>query len=186
MNEIDRQTLSTLIDGETGSADLDRAIDRLLDDQSLRQDWERYHLIGRAIRRDSVDLDVRGLSDRLQREIQCEENAKVVPLQPRRRTESVGKQRFLRMVPLTSALAAGLAVVAVMLAPGGLVDLPESFPGSSQTGPQIASEAPRWQREDPDLRQKLDQLVVSHRENGGTGLPGYFSYASVVGQTAGY
>lgn len=182
MNEIDRQTLSALIDGETGPADLDHAIGRLLNDESLRRDWERYHLIGRAIRHDPVDLDVRGLADRLSRDIQREQGARVVPLHARIPSRTTGKQRLLRMVPLTSALAAGLALFAVMLAPGGFIGLP----GSQEASPQLIAEVPRWQREDPDLRQKLDQLVLSHREHGGTGLPGYFSYASVVGQTAGY
>jgi hypothetical protein len=48
--------------------------------------------------------------------------------------------------------------------------------------PSAAATAQRWQRDDPFLQAKLDQLLVGHHEmTPGSGLSGFVSYADFVG-----
>ncbi len=50
MTEQERERLSALVDGELARAHEVRAVDAVLGDDDERQRWDRYHLIGAALR----------------------------------------------------------------------------------------------------------------------------------------
>jgi hypothetical protein len=97
-----------------------------------------------------------------------------MPARPRSR-------RWRQYVPLTSALAAALAMVAIFVVPGEF-DTTDAGIVDAGNIPSVATTAQRWQRDDPFLRAKLDELLVSHHElTPGSGLSGFVSYADFVG-----
>jgi len=181
MTEVSRQTLSALLDGECSGSEMHRAIDQLLADEALRQCWERYHLIGHVIGRQSVVREARTIAPRVREALAPEA---LLPMTPRRRSP-----RFHHFAPLMAAIAAGFALVAIFLIPFGPQD---AFAPSAVTADAhgtddalTAGAAPdqRTRRDDSLLRARLEQLVVNHHEQAaGPGLSGFVSYATVVGR----
>lgn len=51
MSDFNREDLSAFIDGELEDGSSDRVIDRLLKEETDRDTWMRYHLIGESMRR---------------------------------------------------------------------------------------------------------------------------------------
>ncbi|MGB5832505.1 MAG: RseA family anti-sigma factor, partial [Thiohalocapsa sp.] len=149
-------------------------IDRLLADTDLKLVWERYHLIGRVLRHEHVNRDAAWVASQVRDRLTSEN---VVPITPRPATG-----RLRSAAPLATALAAGLALVAVFLVPLGPVDVVDPPALDRQGRSLIAESDRRWQRDDPLLRGRLDQLVINHHERApGPGLSGLVSYAAVVG-----
>lgn len=194
MPEDPRQPLSALLDGECSRREMRRTVDLVLDDTELSACWERYDLIGRAIRSEPIDAGARAMAERVRSAL----GADVVRMPDRPRRPSRAPVHARLFAPLATGLAAAVALVAVVIGPTGLVD-----PGSSAfsgDGP-VAAVRPhedagsgrdtmasrsvgdlRWQQTDPVVRAKLDRLVVSHQERlSEAGLPGFVSYAAVVG-----
>ncbi len=95
------QELSSLMDGELESREADRVIGRCCGDESLKQTWRAYHLIGEALRgeRPCASASTRRIMAALDRE--------PTVLAPRRRAvASAGRIAF--------AAAASVATVAVV------------------------------------------------------------------------
>lgn len=89
--------------------------------------------------------------------------------------------RWLRFVPMTSALAAASAILAIFVIPAA-VEVADTRVADAGNIPFITSSPQRWQRDDPFLRDKLDELLVSHHElTPGSGLSGFVSYVDFVG-----
>jgi sigma-E factor negative regulatory protein RseA len=181
MTEVSRQTLSALLDGECSSAEMHRAIDQLLADEALRQCWERYHLIGHVIGRQPVAGAVRTVAPHVREMLAAEA---VLPMTPRRK-----RPRLVRFAPMTAAIAAGFALVAVFVVP--FDPRGEFAPSAGIADARRANEAliagatpdDRSRKNDPLLRARLEQLVVNHHERAaGPGLSGFVSYATVVGR----
>ncbi|MFE8033192.1 sigma-E factor negative regulatory protein [Thiohalocapsa marina] len=203
-----QQTLSALLDGECPARALGPELDRVLGDPDARARWERYHLIGRLMRSEAVDLDARDIAARVRERI----GSDLVPMRRRTRLPSRtwSPARIRQVVPLASALAASVAVLAVVIGssgmpgfdpgfepggPGPLVAAepgeptwtqPQLQPGSSAEGAALATAEPRWQQSDPLVRAKLDSLLLDHQERlSQTGMPGFVSYTAVVGYESG-
>ena len=175
MTEDPRQTLSALLDGECSRRQMHRAITSLLADEDHRQCWERYLLFGRVLRGEPVSRAARRVAPGVRAALAA--TVRELPPQP-----SAGLQTRL-FAPLAAALAAGVALLAVLIGPTGPFDVSNSA-GRSMGNPGFAGVQgePRWQRADPLLRTKLDQLLVNHHERApAPGLPGFVAYASVVG-----
>ena len=126
MSENSRELISALVDDEleTGSAFI---LNAMKDDQESRQLWQRYHLIGEAMKGnlpEHVDIN---LSDRIIKAIENES----IPSMPAR-----GLQPFLK--PIAGfAIAASVTVVAILGVRQAGIE-----PGSSTTGsstPVVAS-----------------------------------------------
>ena len=192
MNEDSRQSLSVLLDGECSGPEMQRAIDQLLADGEMQQRWERFHLASHVLRGEHADLSGRLAGRRI-----LDSLAGLDPVQPggaRTSWSSSGpgsarakmparprSRRWRQYVPLTSALAAALAMVAIFVVPGEF-DTTDAGIVDAGNIPSVATTAQRWQRDDPFLRAKLDELLVSHHElTPGSGLSGFVSYADFVG-----
>jgi sigma-E factor negative regulatory protein RseA len=52
MSDQLKESLSAVMDGEADDFELRRALDEMSNDPALRRVWERYHLIGSALRRE--------------------------------------------------------------------------------------------------------------------------------------
>lgn len=95
-----KQDLSALMDGECDAHDAERVIGLVSRDDSIRDDWATYHLIGEAMRGEQVTLD-RGFSARLQEALSSEPTVLAPAASQQRRS------------PAVWAVAAGVMGVAV-------------------------------------------------------------------------
>jgi sigma-E factor negative regulatory protein RseA len=209
MNEHQRQAVSALLDGELEARQAGPAIDALGRDPELRALWERYHLIGGALRREGAALAWRGIADRTRERIAAEPTvlapANLRPRRPSRATSFAG-----------IALAASAAFLAVFAVPALFNPEVSSLPRTAATPPSQAparlspadsGEAParldavqrgqvaqarvadrfapnpaqRWHIDQPGIAQHLDRLLVNHQESApGTGINRMLPYAALV------
>jgi sigma-E factor negative regulatory protein RseA len=178
MNDEPRQRLSELQDGRLDAVQTARLLDAVGRDPSLGATWERYHLIGAAIRGEAVDPRQRVIAERVRQTLAPEPTVLAPP-----RTPARSRQRLRRFAAL--ALAASLASVV-------FINAPTLFRGTSPTSadparpPQLAERAhapgERWHLDRPDLANKLDLFLVTHQATvPATGAKGMLPYATLVG-----
>ncbi len=172
--EQQRQRVSALVDGEVGRFEAAAAINDLMRSRELADCWERWHLIGRALRGEPNNRAARATAARVRAAIAAQPSGE--------RTDGRRPKGLWR--PLGSAIAALLLVLglAVMLtrpwdpAGGGLPYLGPMPLARAQPA------AERWQQSDPAVRARLDRLLVNHQEQvAGLGSPGVATYAAVIG-----
>jgi len=207
MKEQQRQAVSALLDGELGAPQAGQVIDALERDPELRALWERYHLIGGALRREGAALAWRDIADQSRARIATEPTV-LAPANLRRRRPS-------RLAPFAGvALAASAAFLAVFAVPA-LFQPEATSPASgiAQTQPQAShptvevqsgltpsdrspaaqvaqvsvadrfapSPAQRWHIDQPGVVSHLDRLLVSHQESApDTGINRMLPYATLV------
>lgn len=176
-----RQRLSELQDGELDPSSTSRLLDALALDSSLRETWERYHLIGHAIRGEHFDPTHRAVADKV-RDTLAIEPIRMTPRRSERRSRT--KYRSLAGI----ALAASVAFLAIFVAPTLLQDAANRPSVAAQPTPLASREplpdkvAGRWQLDRPDLASKLDLFLVTHQETApATGAKGMLHYATFVG-----
>ena len=182
MSEQQRQQLSALVDGEMDPA-LERAtVSALASNDRLKGSWERYHLIGAAIRAEPLREDYRQIASLVSARI-ADEPVTLAPSAAHRRRSS-------RLGPFAgAALAASAAFFAVFAVP----QLFDPQPGPQAPAVvQVASSAPRhfglssptrrWHLDKPALEEKLDRFLVNHQEQSpASGMKGFLPYATLVG-----
>jgi sigma-E factor negative regulatory protein RseA len=197
MIDEQRQRISELQDGELDHSDTSRLIEALAVDPELRETWERYHMIGLAIRSERVDTARRSIADAVVKRIESEPTI-LAPKPPhidRSHIHRSGKRRR-RVAPFAGvALAAAAAFVAVFVAPSLFNGGSNLHPGMGVSPPfaaQVAVQAPaimvpakRWELDRPELVNKLDLFLVTHQETAPTtGAKGMLPYATFVGYEA--
>lgn len=195
MSDEQRQRISELQDGELGSAGTAHLFDAVGRETDLRGVWERYHLIGLAIRGEPVVPEHRGIADAVRERVRSEPTV-LAPRGP------APQQRRPLKRAAGMALAAAAAFVAVFVAPalldraGSLQTGPAAQPGFAALSPaaQIpamqapATQAPakRWDLDRPELADKLDLYLVTHQVAAPTaGAKGMLPYATFVGYESG-
>jgi len=99
-----REQISALADNELPQGEHELLLRRFAGERSLRLCWERYHLVGEAMRKTLPAVDSRGLADRVMATLSQERAPAVVPA-PRR--------VVLRAVAGV-AVAASVAVISVV------------------------------------------------------------------------
>lgn len=210
MKEQQRQAVSALLDGELAALQAGQVIDALERDPELRALWDRYHLIGGALRREGAALAWRGIADQTRARIATEPTV-LAPNNLRHRRPS-------RVAPFAGvALAASAAFLAVFAVPALFhPDVTSSAPRTAQelprtvapglappevpAGPsgldrppaaQIArasmadrfapNPAQRWHIDQPGVVSHLDRLLVNHQESApDTGINRMLPYATLV------
>jgi sigma-E factor negative regulatory protein RseA len=185
MSDEQRQRISELQDGELTPSGASKLIDLLARDPNLRGDWERYHLIGLAIRNEPIVVEHRAIADAVRERIREEPTV----LAPNRS----GIDRRVKLKPAVGiALAAAAAFFAVFVAPalfdgsGGLQPGPGMAPTFVAQDPAAEIPARRWDLDRPELVNKLDLFLVTHQETAPTnGAKGMLPYATFVGYDAG-
>jgi sigma-E factor negative regulatory protein RseA len=207
MKEQQRQAVSALLDGELAASQVGQVIDALEQDPELRALWDRYHLIGGALRREGAALAWRGIAGQTRARIAAEPTV-LAPANLRHRRPS-------RVAPFAGvALAASAAFLAVFAVPA--LFQPEAIspaPEIAQTQPQPShpaveaqpvptqsdrapaaqvarvsvadrfapSPAQRWHIDQPGVVSHLDRLLVSHQESApDTGINRMLPYATLV------
>jgi sigma-E factor negative regulatory protein RseA len=184
MTEQQRQHLSALVDGEIDPVLLHPTLSALESNPDLAETWERYHLIGQALRREPITPEYRRIAEAVRARVAEEP----VPLaRPARRTSRTGPFAGAAL----AAAAAFLAVFAVpqLFDPG--LDRPAPMLAVSTVTPppaqfELAPVGKRWDLEEPELKSKLDRFLVNHQAyTTATGIKGFLPYATVVGYEAG-
>lgn len=154
------QQLSILMDDELERDEMERALNDLSGDRELRALWDRYHLIGDALRGEPLSRETMAVADRVRERLGDEP----MVLPPRRRRIP---RRWLTPVA-GSVLAASVALVALVSGPGWL--------GIGDPVPvQLAKEAPPaptlyrdrtgtyWSLRQPEVESKLNSFLVNHQ-----------------------
>lgn len=173
------EKLSALMDGELGDHLAGSALDQAGQDPELRSAWERYHLIGQAMRGEAVNPAAREVAQSVGETLLTE------PIPIRRRAS---RYRFhSRLAPFGgAALAAAAAFLAVFAVPN-LFQGPDAEPAKIVGRPVASGTAAvaterRWNLDRPDLATKLDLFLVNHQEAApATGVKGMLPYATLVG-----
>jgi sigma-E factor negative regulatory protein RseA len=119
------EKLSAMIDGEMLADELSTTLSSLTNDEALRQRWNRYHLIGDAIRGESATLDAISIADRVREQV-VDEPAIFSPAASRANKPTWLSQWM--QYATGAAIAASVTMMAVMVVPNFMA--PES--GSAQ------------------------------------------------------
>ena len=214
MSEQQREHVSALADGELETLLVGPTISALEANADLKAAWERYSLIGSALRGEALRPEYRQIAGRVSEELA----AGPIPLsasrpahrQPRPRAAETSRSRRGHYAGV--ALAASAAFLAVYALPPlftasnpvptspalAQVTPPISSPVAVSVSPPPSSRlvslspsrtsevSPRWHLAAPELESKLDQFLVNHQASSpANGIKGIFPYATVVGYEAG-
>jgi sigma-E factor negative regulatory protein RseA len=196
MIEQRQQALSALLDGELGAAQASVVLDALERDPDLRGLWERYHLIGSALRGEAVVMTYREVADQTRVRVAAEPTV-LAPSGSR-------PHRPSRLAPFAGvALAASAAFLAVFavpslfepaapppkgptLAQAALPEAVQAARGPARERFLVGRSVQRWHVDQPALANKLDRMLVNHQEYApATGINGMLPYATLVSYDAG-
>lgn len=166
-----KEAISALVDGEANDIERQQALRALGDDPALRGQWERYHLMGAALRRE-LDVVVRpDLADRIRTQLGAEPAGRA------------GSGARLFKLGVGMAIAAGVATVAILNLPPvlspGITVATSPAPGAKTV---VAEVKPL----PPEKQQALNPYLVQHGEfTPAAGMNGISSYVRLVGHQPG-
>lgn len=186
MSEQQRQHLSALVDGEIDLALLHPTVSALESSASLRAAWERYHLIGAAMRSEPVREEYRRIASRVGERIAAEPAYPTNLVVHRRRRSRLGA--FVGVAFAASAAFVAVFAVPQFFNPGSDVQVPPQHQVAASAPEQFRLSRPirRWHVIEPALENKLDRFLVNHQEQSRAfGMKGFLPYATVVGYEAG-
>jgi len=151
---MDQRDISALLDDELDASEASRAIDALRRDETLREAWSAYHLIGDTLRHDAAgyfpDISAKVMAQLSEGPVLL---APVIRLKPR--------PAPLRLaLPLAAAVMGVAAVGWVALSlnahqPAALVAKVDTAPPANETAAQLAQTAP------PDAT--LKEYLLAHQ-----------------------
>jgi sigma-E factor negative regulatory protein RseA len=171
--DSEQQRVSCLMDGEAGRFEAAAAINDLLRSPELAGCWERWHLIGRALRHEPSDFAVRATAEHVRAAL---EDPATQPLRPSDDAAASSRRGRRLLTPLGGAVAAGVALLGVALL------LSPSVRQQAITEQAFTAAEVRWQQPDPVVRARLDRLLFNHHEQmAGPGRTGVGAYAAVIG-----
>ena len=182
MTDEHRQRLSALQDGELAPAHVPALLDAMAADPELRERWERYTLIGQAMRGEVIDPTARTLAERVRSALATEPTILCPHRLDRTPRRWVGRYTGL-------ALAASVLLVAVLGTPifvGDSVAPSAVVPVAARLVERHSMPLQRWHLEHPKLASKLDRYLVTHQATApATGAKGLLPYAMLVGYEPG-
>lgn len=178
-----REQVSALADDELGSREAELLLERMQRDPALREAWDRYHLVGEAMRNALPAVRDAGLVERVSRAVEDE------PGTVRGRTRAARIMRQLRPVA-GLAVAASVAMLAVLTlqpprdsAPGEVVPSLGERPANAPllTPRRVDFSGVR----SPELQDQLRTYLLNHSEHaGGARLRGVMPYVQIAAQDA--
>lgn len=185
-----QETLSALLDGECTPAELDRLLDEMDRDPTLKARYSRMILARDArqntrVRSAEIDFSAAVMAA-LDTEPEHKDSSKVLTFQRR-------SPNFWR--PLAGlALAAGMGAVAVLAIRPQTAPLPAALPLSTQQAPAetLSAEAVevanhRWPRPDEDNAEQLNNYLIAYSQSRAQqGMGGTLGYARFAAHTAEY
>lgn len=183
MSQVNRKQLSTLIDGELDAVEMKDALGALTGDPELRAAWDRYHLIGDALRGERLSRGTLSVAQRVSKRLDKES---VIPLTHRRTMIS---RNWLGPVA-GSALAASVALVALVVGPdirneADSVPSPLAEKAPSEPTLYVDRTGTYWSLMRPEVESKLNSFLVNHQEYApAAGMKGLLPYATFVSYDA--
>ncbi len=183
MNADDKkQKISALADGDLSGTGSWQTIKHLTEDSELRGVWERYHLIGDAIRGEATRFAGRSVAQEVSRRLSAEPTV-LVPDRGHRLRRAV----YWARPAAGGALAAGVAILAVLAVPRFL-GLERPIQGSvavNLSGAQGGVFSGGWRHVDPLVEAKLNRFLVDHGEYvTPASVPRVLPYVSLVSYDA--
>jgi len=182
MTNNTEERLSALIDSELSQSIMAETLSSLKQSPELRGTWDRYHLIGDALRGEGFRESADGIARGVREQVLAEPPIVARPI-PISRTKL--RDRLLR--PMAgAAIAASVAALAVVTLPKLTGETPTADPV------QIASNPPapvsyanqsgtRWKNlTEPALQSKLNRYLENHSEYASSGGMGVVPYSSFV------
>lgn len=179
MNEGMKEQLSALVDNELDELEERRVLAALQGDPTLRNIWERYHLVRAALRQDLEIVVAHDLAERVAQRIAAEPST-AVAFQRRHITRLIG----------TLAIAASVATIAIagvqwFQQPTPMPLLIAANTPASKPAPApvqvIHSGTTRWDTKEPEAENALNAYLVEHDEFASTaGIGGMMPYVRVV------
>lgn len=162
-----KEKLSALVDNELDELETRRLLTALAADETLRATWGRYHLIGAALRRESVAP------------------VSIAARVAARLGEAPSVTRPFTRIAGQLALAASVAAVALVGAQWWLGSQPSSTTTVAQNTTQpveyLRASGTRWNTQQPGAENTLNAFLVEHNEFAPTsGVGGIFPYVRVV------
>jgi len=159
-------------------------LDALEADRDLRACWERYTLIGQAIRGEAIDPNARVLADRVQAALANEPAIRC----PRRLAPGLRRWTGRHSRYIGIALAASVLLVAILTTSifvgdsvGPTAFAPVAIRLTERRPPQVQ----RWLGH-PGRASKLDLYLLTHQATApATGAKGLLPYAMLVGYEPG-
>jgi sigma-E factor negative regulatory protein RseA len=187
MSDQQREHLSALVDGEIDDSLLQPTLSALVSSQDLGATWERYHLIGQALRGEPVRPEYRTIANRI--------HSQAVKQTQHREPSVPTRHRPSGLSPFVgAALAASAAFLAVFAVPPlfeatmGTGTSPSATKQALDSARQFQLSDPgqRWHLDKPELQSKLDRFLVNHQAySPSSGLKGFLPYATMVGYEGG-
>lgn len=167
------EKLSALMDGELDARERDALWKQIAQDPALRAAWERYHILGTALRKDVDVVAASNLAARVARRIEHE------PLPfTRYRIGRVPMQHFTKIAG-GLALAASVAAVAVLSFKSILLPEPAQMATTAPATESTAGSATQLAKAAQD--SSLNALLVKHNEFSPSGsINGMMPYVRVV------
>ncbi len=164
MTDKSAENLSVLTDGECPQRELTFTLRRLAGDDDLKARWQRYQLIGDAMRGElpeSIDL---GLADRVHQCLQNEEKKS----SPKATTQKI-KSWYK---PVTGfALAASVTALTFV-----------NFQPDNDEFPEIPRQFTTLTEPQTPMETRLSKYMQDHRFASLNSAPGMMSYVRMVGQ----
>ena len=178
-----KEKLSALVDNELDELEERRVFTALQGDTSLRNTWERYHLVRAALRQDLEVIMPHETAQRLTRRLDAEPS----------RIASFKRQTIARYIG-TLAIAASVAAIAIV----GVQWIHQPSPSlqqrvaSNKLATKVATNVPapeniirsgttRWDMKEPETESALNAYLVEHDEFASTsGIGGMMPYVRVV------
>lgn len=164
MTEKLREQISALADNELAESEHELLLRRFAAEIHLRLCWERYHLIGEAMRKSLPHVDTRGLADRIMQAL----GGEAAEPQPRVRRTPV-----MRMAASVTAAVCVAAVALAAIRIGGshnhLAKAPSEIVPSAavlQTTPVAYGmmNAAAWNGNTPEVQAELNNYIINHTE----------------------
>ncbi|MBU6421156.1 MAG: sigma-E factor negative regulatory protein [Gammaproteobacteria bacterium] len=163
MTERLREQVSALADDELPESEHELLVRRFAADRYLCLCWERYHLIGEAMRKSLPQVDTRGFADR------------IMQLLGRDAEEQQGHTRRAPRVRVAASITAAVCVAVVALAavrfnahsthlavaPSEIVP-PASALQTTPVGYGINTAA--WNGNTPEVQAELSNYIINHNE----------------------
>ncbi|MDH5436579.1 MAG: RseA family anti-sigma factor [Gammaproteobacteria bacterium] len=180
MRDKIKEQISALVDGELDTNERPFLIKQIETDESLRADWERYHLISDVLKGQLLHRADAGFAESV---INSIEQEPVVTMAQRNKLLKSSALKYIAGI----GIAASVAMVAVLIA---LPDSPINNGNTQQvavtesiapvTQEWVRASGTRWDVTQPAVESRLNSYLVNHNEYS-NGMQGVLPYARIVG-----
>lgn len=206
MTDKIREQLSALLDDELSATESARLLDQLGQSRELRNQWDRYHLIGDVLRGETLHVSSKQIAERVRERIEMEPAIIAAPKPQSNASPAASKQRasVQWLKPAAGvALAASVAAVTVVSLPqltgdsdvsdNGIliastqpINPPVQLVSSDRSSAYSRGSSMRWKNlSEPQIESKLNGYLVDHNEYAAPGgMNGVLPYATFVSYDA--